>query len=124
MPAPRLVLCALLVLLLGSPLAQAYDNGPQVVGCDFRLGKSEGVDRCLITGSGTNQGITWVVFELKGQRYRFEDSSPTVLELITPDGKTQSTRKIKNHPGPCRAGGRDADVYQFDNGDRICLYWP
>ena len=65
-----------------------------------------------------------MVFELKGQRYRFEDSSKTVLELITPDGKTQSTRKIKNLQGQCRPGGRDADIYQFDNGDRICLYWP
>ena len=36
------------------------DGGPQVVGCDYKFGQSEGTDTCLIHGGGMNQGITWM----------------------------------------------------------------
>lgn len=121
MPSLRLIP---IVLLMLASAAQAYDNGPQVIGCDYRFGKKEGVDRCLIAGSGMNQGVSWVVFELQGQRYRYEDDAPDQLTLITGEGKTVATRKVRNHKASCRAGAREADVYQFENGDRICLYWP
>lgn len=103
--------------------AFGYDNGPQAVGCDFKLGNAEGTDKCLIVGSGMNQGISWLVFEVKGKRFRYDDSSSDVIELIDKSGKTLSEYAVKNSERQCRPGGRSADIYAFANGDRVCLYW-
>ena len=107
-----------------TPDAQAYDNGAQVIGCDFRLGKEEGTDRCLIVGSGMNQGIGWVVFEVQGRRFRFEDDAPDVIETVSKSGDTLARAQGRNQRMQCRPGGREADAYLFANGDRVCLYWP
>lgn len=103
--------------------AFAYDNGPQVLGCDYKLGKAEGTGKCLIAGSGINQGISWLVFEVKGKRYRYSDDSANNIELINKAGKVTATFSVHNSSGQCRPGGKDADIYAISNGDRVCLYW-
>lgn len=103
--------------------ANALDSGPKVIGCDFKFGKSEGTEKCLIVGSGMNQGIEWVVFEINKKRFRYENSSPNQIELINRAGKRIKMHGVKNDRQQCRPGGVDADVYLFENGDRICLYW-
>lgn len=103
--------------------ASAYDNGPQVLACDYKFGKSEGTDKCLIHGSGTNQGITWVVFEVKNKRFRYVDSSPNSIELLNKSNNPTAKYAVTNTNTQCRPGGKDADVYTFRNGDRICIYW-
>lgn len=112
---------ALTVMGLGS--AFGYDNGAQTIGCDYKLGKTEGTAKCLVVGSGVNQGISWVVFEVEKKRFRYEDSSPDSIELVDKSGDTIAKHRVINSNGQCRPGGRSADVYAFDNGDRICLYW-
>jgi hypothetical protein len=114
---------ALMAALLSAGTAWAYDNGPQVVGCDYKLGKAEGTDKCLIVGSGMNEGISWLVFEVKGKRFRYTDSSPNSIELISKSGKTVESYAISNSNGQCRPGGQSADIYAFSSGDRVCLYW-
>jgi hypothetical protein len=109
-------------LLVFGP-ASGYDNGPTMVGCDYKLGKSEGSDKCLIVGSGMNQGISWLVFEVKGKRFRYDDSSSDKIELINKSGKTIKNYAAHNSNEQCRPGGKSADVYTFSNGDRVCLYW-
>jgi len=103
--------------------AYAYDNGPQVLACDYKLGDIEGTEICLIEGSGVNQGMSWVVFELMKKKYRHYSSSPNKIQHIDSSGKVVAEYPIKNFEGQCRPGGRDADVYEFNNGDRICIYW-
>jgi len=115
---------ALIMGLLVSGAVFGYDNGPQVVGCDYKLEKIEGTDKCLIVGSGVNQGISWLVFEVKGKRFRYTDDSPDSIELINESGETVQSYSVRNSNEQCRPGGRDADVYAFSNGDRVCLYWP
>ena len=100
-----------------------YDNGPQILGCDYKLGKVEGTGQCLIVGSGMNQGISWVVFELKNKRFRYSSSSTNSIELINKSGKTLQNYAVNNSDGECRPGGKFADIYEFKNGDRVCLYW-
>lgn len=104
-------------------LGLAYDNGPQTLGCDHRFGGKSETGTCLVVGSGTNQGILWVVLEVKGKRYRFEDSEPDVIALIDKNGNVLKRLKGGRETTQCRAGGNDADTYAFANGDRICLYW-
>lgn len=113
---------ALLLVLAHAP-ALAVDHGPRVLGCDHRFDGKEQTGACLILGSGMNQGISWVVFEVEGRRFRFEDSSPDVIELIDKAGNTLKRLKGKNSSGSCRPGGLDADIYAFASGDRVCLYW-
>ena len=93
------------------------------MGCDYRFGKQEGVDKCLIHGNGMNQGISWVVFEVQGRRFRFEDSEPGIIENISSTGATIARLKGRNEQMQCRPGGKDADAYLFANGDRVCIYW-
>ena len=119
----RVRVIGLAVGLVMSSSAVAYDNGPRVVGCDYKIGKNEETDKCLILGSGTNQGISWIVFEVKGKRFRYQYSSPKIIELIGKSGKTLRRQSVRKLEEQCRPGGRDADVYAFSNGDRICLYW-
>ncbi len=117
-----LALCVVAsVLACGS--ARGNDNGPQTLGCDYRIQGDEGVGTCLVAGSGTNQGITWVVFEVKGRRYRFESSSPESILRVDRVGKVVKKFQGRNSSAQCRAGGPTADVYTFSNGDRVCLYW-
>lgn len=103
--------------------AMAYDNGPQVIGCDYKFGKTEGTSKCLIVGSGMNQGISWLVFQVEKKRFRYDDSSPTKIERINKSGNVIATYKVENSSGQCRPGGRTADIYAFSNNDRVCLYW-
>ncbi len=103
--------------------AHAYDSGPKVIGCDYKLGSMEGTDKCLVHGSGTNQGESWSVFEVKKKRFRHVSSAPNKLEQLDARNEPIKTYTIKNSQGQCRPGGADADIYQFNNGDRICLYW-
>ena len=116
---------AILLILgvLSSSAAFSHDNGPQMVGCDYKLGATEGTDKCLIVGSGTNQGISWVVFEVKGKRFRYSDDSPSSIEKIDKSGKIVKNYSVRNLHEQCRPGARSTDVYAFSNGDRICLYW-
>ena len=115
---PLLLLCA-----LPCGYAAAYDNGPQVLDCDTRFGPTEQSGRCMIVGSGMAQGISWVVFEARGMRFRYDSSAPDTLERLGPDDNAVQTLRVTNTYGPCRPGGADADVYALANGDRICLYW-
>lgn len=105
-------------------VALAYDNGPRAIGCDYKLGKDEDTGTCLIVGSGTNQGISWVTFEVKKKRFRYADSSANTIELIDKLGKAIAKYSVNRSNGQCRPGGRDADIFAIGNGDRICLYWP
>ncbi|KOR31557.1 hypothetical protein TI04_00055 [Achromatium sp. WMS2] len=107
-----------------STTSLAFDNGPQVLGCDLKFGKREFTDICLITGSGTNQGITWVAFRANGKDFVYSSSEPKVLRLVNANGDTMRKFVIKNRQEQCRPGGINVDVYRFQNGDRICLYWP
>ncbi len=104
-------------------LAYGYDNGPQVVGCDYRLGAQAGSDSCLVVGSGMAQGISWVVFEVAGRRYRYSDAASEVLEQVDRAGEVLATYPVRNTSAPCRPGGGEADSYELANGDQICLYW-
>jgi len=108
--------------LLASGVAWGYDNGPQVIGCDYKLGKAEGTGTCLIVGSGLNQGISWIVFEVNGMRWRYTDA-PSEIELVAKSGETAEKYAISHSNGQCRPGGKPADVYTFPNGARVCLYW-
>jgi hypothetical protein len=112
---------ALVLTTFGS--AFAYDNGPQTLGCDYKFGKTEGTEMCLIVGSGMNQGISWVVFEVQKKRFRYPGSSADSIELIDKSGKVLAKYQVRNSNGQCRPGGRNADIYDFKNGDRVCLYW-
>jgi hypothetical protein len=114
---------ALALVAMGTGTALGYDNGPQSVGCDYRLGRNEGTAQCLILGSGMNQGVSWVVFEVQRQRFRYQSSSPRSIDAIDKSGNTIGRQRVSNTSGQCRPGGRSADIYAFDNGDRVCLYW-
>ncbi|MDR2208500.1 MAG: hypothetical protein LBE22_05960 [Azoarcus sp.] len=103
--------------------AFAYDNGPQVLGCDYKLGTSEGTGKCLIVGSGMNQGISWIVFEVEGKKFRYDDSSADKIELLDKTDEAIATYSVSRSDAQCRPGGKSADVYAFANGDRVCLYW-
>jgi hypothetical protein len=106
-----------------SAAALAYDDGPRTVGCDYRLGKSEGTAQCLIVGSGMNQGITWVVFEVRGRRFSHTEGEDRIAR-VNKAGDTLATYPVTLSRGQCRPGGRAADIYAFGNGDRVCLYGP
>jgi len=103
--------------------AMAFDNGPQVVGCDYRFGSAQRTDSCLIVGSGMGQGISWVVFEAGAKRFRYSSASPNKLALLDAASEEKAVFMITNTTGQCRPGGQDADIYAFANGDRVCLYW-
>ena len=113
----------LLIGILSSTAALAYDNGPQVIGCDYRLGKEESTGQCLIAGSGTNQGISWLVFEVKNKRFRYTSAHENLIEQIDKSGETLAKYAVSNSEAPCRPGGKTADIYKFQNGNYVCLYW-
>jgi len=101
----------------------ANDNGPQVIACDYRFADDEGTSTCLIVGSGTNQGISWLVFDVKGKRFRYSDDAPRKMELLDSDNQFLKDYPVTNSYASCRPGGKDADIYTFANGDKVCLYW-
>ncbi|MEM9567278.1 MAG: hypothetical protein AAF974_03135 [Cyanobacteria bacterium P01_E01_bin.34] len=105
------------------PGAIAYDNGPQSLACDYSFEKREGTDTCLIVGSGSNQGVTWVVFEVLDRRFRYRTSTPSIIEEIDDQAVVLEEYSVSNSYGQCRPGGREADIYDFESGDRICIYW-
>ena len=100
-----------------------YDDGPKAVGCDYTLQGRSATDICLINGSGMNQGILWVTFEVNGQRYRHASSAPDTLKKINAIGSVIQAYPIRRAEEQCRPGGKVADVFSFQNGDNICLYW-
>ena len=104
-------------------IVSAYDNGPQVLACDYRFGKSEGTGQCLIVGSGISTGVSWLVFEVKKKRFRYSSSSENEIELVNKSGETLKTYAVRNSEGQCRPGGRSAGIYEIKNGYRVCLYW-
>ncbi len=108
---------------IGPTAVYSYDEGPKAVGCDYSLQGRSTSDICLINGSGMNQGILWITFEVNGQRYRHASSAPETLEKISATGSAIQTYPIRRAEEQCRPGGKAADVFSFRNGDRICLYW-
>ncbi|PTU30961.1 hypothetical protein [Stenotrophobium rhamnosiphilum] len=105
-----------------SSVAWGYDNGPQTIGCDYKQGKATGTSTCLIVGSGMNQGISWLVFEVNGKRWRYTDASREI-ELVNATGATIKQYTVSHSSSQCRPGGKPADVYTFPNGNHVCLYW-
>ena len=122
-PALFVLLASTVTSLTLLPKAIAYDNGPQSLACDYSFEKREGTDTCLIVGSGTNQGGTWVVFEVLDRRFRYSSATPEIIEVIDDQGIVLDEYPMSNSYGQCRPGGREADIYDFENGDRICIYW-
>ncbi|MBL8329702.1 MAG: hypothetical protein JNJ71_12685 [Rubrivivax sp.] len=119
-----LLLSALVGATMPWTAVSAHDHGPQVLACDYKLGRSEGTGKCVIHGSGTNQGVTWLVFEVQGKRFRYADSSPNIIERVNRSNRTLSRHAVTQAESVCRPGAKPADVYTFGNGDRVCLYWP
>jgi hypothetical protein len=107
----------------GPTAVYGYDDGPKAVGCDYSLHGRSASDICLINGSGMNQGILWITFEVNGQRYRHASSAPESLKKISATGAVIQAYPIRRAEEQCRPGGKAADVFSFRNGDRICLYW-
>lgn len=112
----------LALLLTTSTVVAAYDSGPSVVGCDYKFGKKEDTDSCLIVGAGTQMDETHIMFKVKQTYYIWRDTHPKVLEKVTKDGNLIQNLSITNSQEQCRPGGRNADKYEFRNGDYICLY--
>ena len=117
----------------------AYDNGPRVVGCDYRGNAMEKLkaDSCFIPSSGMQMGQSWLIVRpgISNLYCRFEDNHGST--------RNQSERwqkaRIQTGPdydspinwqgsfiyrdGQCRPGGADAAVYELSNGAKICLYF-
>lgn len=124
---PSVVRRGLAVVVLGLAswgTSWAYDNGAQVLDCDYRFGSATGSGRCRIVGSGMNQGVAWVVFEVQGRRFRYLDASEDQLEEVDRAGRTLRSFTIERSSGRCRQGRGSADIYDFERGDQVCLYWP
>jgi hypothetical protein len=111
-----------LLLCLIPTATMAFDNGPRVVGCDFKFGNNAGTDKCLITGSGMQMGTLWVAFKLHNSQYRYLSDNPNTLDQIDSKGKVLRSYRVRNTTAQCRPGGIQADKYAFANGDYICLY--
>ena len=122
-PALFVLLASTVTSLTLLPKAIAYDNGPQSLACDYSFEKREGTETCLILGSGTNQGTTWVVFEVAERRFRYYSSTPNTIEQLDEQAEVLAEYPVSNSYGQCRPGGREADIYDFANGDRVCIYW-
>lgn len=103
-------------------ISTAYDNGSQTLACDYIFNRQVGTGTCLILGSGMNQGILWVVFEVQNQRFRYYGDAE-MIELLNENNEAIAAYPVTNFFGSCQPGGPDADVYDFANGDRVCLYW-
>lgn len=112
----------LLLFMLLPASALAFDNGPRVVGCDYKLGNDFGTDKCLVTGSGMQMGTLWIAFRVKSKEYRYTSDAPKRLDQINKSGAVIQSYPIRNTQSQCRPGGANADRYQFQNGDFICLY--
>ena len=70
-----------------------------------------------------NQGIEWVLFEVLKNKYRYYSSSPNEIELLDVSNNKIKTYNVSKKIEQCRPGGKEAEVYEFENGDRVCLYW-
>lgn len=113
----------ILISIIYVSILYAFDNGPQILACDYKLGDKQGTEMCLIEGSGVNQGISWVVFEISDKKFRYYSTSPNRIEHIDSSYNIVDEYPVTNIKKQCRPGGREADVYEFKNGDRICIYW-
>jgi hypothetical protein len=99
-----------------------FDNGPRVVGCDYKFGALFETDKCLITGSGMQMGNLWVAFKVKKSEFLYQSDNPNFLDKIDAKGNVLKSYRVKNLQSQCRPGGIEADKYEFSNGDFICLY--
>ena len=119
--------------------AYAFDNGPRVVGCEFRSSAAENLnaDNCLIPSSGTQMGQSWLIVRPGNSKlyYRFEDNHGAARN----QAEKWQRAKIQagsehNSPinwqgsftykhGQCRPGGASADIYELGNGAKICIYF-
>jgi hypothetical protein len=117
----------------------AYDNGPRVVGCDYRGNAMEKLkaDSCFIPSSGMQMGQSWLIVRpgISNLYYRFEDNQGSIRN------QSERLQKARIQTGPdydspinwqgsfiyrdgqCRPGGADAAVYELSNGTKICLYF-
>jgi len=117
--------------------AAAFDNGPRVIGCDYRIkGQSEmHTDICFLPMTGTTQGYTTVIVRPGNSKlfYRFVDNDGTldstkwkkakVQTGSNYDSKTLWSGTFRESHKQCRPGGRDAWVYELSNGTKFCLYY-
>ena len=116
-----------------------YDNGPQVIGCDFRVSSTSKLkaEICFIPSSGMQMGYGWIVIrpESTKNHYRLHDNHGAELSK----DKRWQKAEIKAGQafgsaviwkgnftfriGQCRPGGRDASIYEISNGAKVCLYY-
>ena len=124
-------------LALSCSNAAAFDNGPRVIGCDYRLkGQSEmQTNTCFLPMTGTQMGYTTVIVRPGNSRlyYRFEDNSGSLDSVKWKKAKIQTgsnydskglwsgTFRYSNKQ--CRPGGANASVYDLSNGAKFCLYF-
>ena len=123
MKQTALLLVTLILSMAVVPTAVALDNGPQTVACDYKFGHFGGTEQCLILGSGTNQGISWVTFKVNKKIFRYSSSSPGTIQRLNQALEQVGSFPVTNSQAQCRPGGTEADRYVFVNGDYICIYW-
>ena len=119
--------------------AFGYDNGPQVIGCDFRVSSTSELktEICLIPSSGMQMGYGWIVIRPESTKdyYRLHDNHGAELnndkrwqKAEIKDGQAFGSAVIwkgnfTSRTGQCRPGGRDASIYEISNGAKFCLYY-
>jgi hypothetical protein len=132
-------LLQLSVLLGVASPAFGYDNGPRVIGCDFRESSTskQKAEICFIPSSGMQMGYGWIVIRPESTKnyYRLHDNHGAELgenkrwqkaEIL--DGQAFGSAVIWKgnftyRKGQCRPGGRDASIYEISNGAKFCLYY-
>ena len=134
----KMPLKVMATVLLALPV-MAYDNGPKVIGCDFRTNADESLkaDICFIPTSGMQMGQSWIVIRPGNLDlyYRFEDNQGAtsidnerwrrakIQRVSNYDSYTVWQGTFKYREGQCRSGGADAAIYDLNNGARFCLYY-
>ena len=119
--------------------AYAFDNGPRVLGCDFRssAGESLKAESCFIPSSGTQMGESWLIVRPGNSKlyYRFENNHGATRNQTERWQRAKiQTGSDYDSPikwqggyvekyGQCRPGGAEAGIYELDNGAKICIYF-
>ena len=119
--------------------AIAFDNGPKVLGCDFRTNANESLkaDSCFIPTSGMQMGQSWIVIRpgYSSLYYRLEDNQGAtrieherwvrakIQKGSDYDSQTVWQGTFQYREGQCRPGGADASIYDLSNGAMFCLYY-
>ena len=125
------------VILLSCSSAAAFDNGPQVVGCDYRLNKQSEMqaDTCFLPMTGTQMGYTTVIVRPGNSKlfYRFEDNYGSLDSTKWRKAKIQTGSRYDSKSlwsgtfrysnKQCRPGGANSSVYDLSNGAKFCLYF-